>query len=299
MVRPAREWTSTDGRKLDAELISVTGDAVVLKRASDGQRFTLPLTRLSEADREWVRSQGATPKPAAAAAPAGAPKAVAGPYAAMITGDWAQSTFKNLPFALYAAKDLDASKTYPLILALHGKSSNNENGKQVGGWMKSFTKPERYKKHPCLILAPLCYQPFGGGGGGWSEKPGDETIALIKDMVKNLPIDKERIYIMGHSMGGFGTCHLIGSEPRLFAAGVPISGCSTDSGPLKRMPLWLFHAADDDVVKVDGARSLAKALDKSKTFKYTEYPDGGHGIADKVFQDEAVHDWLFAQGGKK
>ena len=296
----AREWTSSDGKKLEAELISVTGDAVVLKRAVDGREFTLPLTRLSEADREWVRTQSATPPtPSGAPTAAGAPKAVAGPYAGLVTGDWALSTFKNLPFSLYAAKDLDASKTYPLIVALHGKSTNNENGKQVGGWMKTFAKPERYKKHPCIIIAPLCYQPFGGTGGGWSDKPGDEVIGLIKDLLKTLPVDKERIYVMGHSMGGFGTCHLMGKEPRLFAAGIPVSGSSGDTGALKRLPLWLFHAADDDVVKVDGARSLAKALDKSKTFKYTEYPDGGHGIPGKVFDDDAVHEWLFAQGGKK
>ncbi len=36
-----------------------------------------------------------------------------------------------------------------------------------------------------------------------------------------------------------------------------------------------------------------------KTFKYTEYPDGGHGIPGRVFDDETVHDWLFAQALKK
>ncbi len=58
--------------------------------------------------------------------------------------------------------------------------------------------------------------------------------------MKSLPIDKTRIYVTGHSMGGFGTCHLLAAEPRLFAA----------------------------------------------------------GIADRVFNDDDVHEWLFAQGGK-
>lgn len=292
---PAREWTSTDGKKLEAEFLSSTADAVRVKRAADGREVTLPLARLSEADREWVKSQ----KPSAPVSPGATGGALGGPYAALATGDWAMSEFKNLPFAFHAPKDWTTAKSLPLVVTLHGKSDNNENGKQVGDWMKTFTKPDRQTKHPCVVLAPLCYQPHGGTGGGWSAKPGDEAIALIKDLVKTLPIDKTRIYVTGHSMGGFGTCHLLAAEPRLFAAGIPMAGCSGDAGALKRIPVWIFHAADDDVVKVDGARSLAKALDRAKGFKYTEYPDGGHGIPGRVFADDEVHEWLFAQGAKK
>jgi hypothetical protein len=293
----AREWTSIDGRKLEADFVSATADQVTLKRASDGREFTLAIDRLSPADREWIKEQSTAP--GGSPPPSSAGKPVDGPYGKLLTGDWALSDFRGLPFAFYGAKDLDGAKKYPLVVALHGKSSNDENGKQVGGWMKSFAKPERYKKHPCLIIAPLCYQPYGGGGGGWSDKPGSEAIALVKDLVKNLPIiDKERICVIGHSMGGFGVCHLMASEPRLFAAGVPVSGYGStgEAGELKRKPLWLFHAVDDETVKVDGARSFAEALKRSKVFKYTEYPDGGHGIIGRVFDDDAVHDWLFSVG---
>jgi predicted peptidase len=293
----AREWTSIDGRKLEAEFISATADNVILKRATDGREFTLPIARLSQADRDWLKEQStapATPPSSSAAA-----KPIQGPYAQLVTGDWALSEHKGLPFALYAAKDLDTSKKYPLILALHGKSSNDENGKQVGGWMKSFAKPDRYKKNPCIIVAPLCYQPYGGGGGGWGDKPGTEAIALVKDLVKNLSlVDKDRICVIGHSMGGFGVCHLMATEPRLFAAGIPVSGYGStgEAGELKRKPLWLFHAADDETVKVDGARNFAEAMKRSKLFKYTEYPNGGHGIPGRVFDDDAVHEWLFNVG---
>jgi dipeptidyl aminopeptidase/acylaminoacyl peptidase len=292
-----REWTSLDGKKLDAEFVRNSGETVTLKRAADGREFTIPLSRLSPADREWIKAQGGTP--AGVPSSSAAPKPIDGPYAKLITGEWVPSEFHGLPYVIYGGKELDGARKYPLILALHGKSSNNENGKQVGGWMKSFARNDRYKKHPCVVVAPLCYQPFGGGGGGWSEKPGSEAVDLIKDLIKNLAVvDKERIYVVGHSMGGFGTCHLMTREPRLFAAGIPVAGCgsSGDAGELKRKPIWLFHAADDDVVSVDGARNFAEALKRSKTFKYTEYPDGGHGIIGRVFDDDAVHEWLFSAG---
>lgn len=283
----SREWTSSDDRKLQADFISADATTVILKIA--GKNTPIPLNRLSASDQAFVKEQAS--KPAAA-------KPVEGPFAELVTSDWALSKHKNLPFALYASKELDASKSYPLILALHGKSDNDENGKQVGGWMKSFLKEERFARNPCVIAAPLCYQPYGATGGGWSDKPGTEAVSLVKELLKSLPIDKNRVYCIGYSMGGFGTCHLINTEPRLFAAGVAVAGCTgpETAGTFRKVPVWLFHAADDAVVPVKYSRDLAKAFKQDKECKYTEYPDGGHGIGGKVFEDNEMHAWLFAKG---
>lgn len=289
----AREWTSSEGRSLQADFISATATDVMLKRTDNGQVITLPLSRLSVTDQAFIKEQAS--KPAAAAKP------IEGPFASLVTGDWSLSKHKDLPFALYAAKELSATQTYPLILALHGRSQNDENGKQVSGWMKSFIKPERYQKNPCIIVAPLGYQPYGGTGSAWNAKPGIEAIALVKELIKSLPVDKNRIYAVGYSMGGFGTCHLINTEPRLFAAGVAVAGCTgpETANTFKKVPLWLFHAADDATVEVKYSRDLAEALKRDKECHYTEYPNGGHGIVGKVFEEEELHTWLFAQGGQK
>jgi predicted peptidase len=218
--------------------------------------------------------------------------------ATLLTGEWVLSEYRGLPFAIYGAKDLDAAKKHPLILALHGKSDSNTNGPQVGGWMKSFAKPERYAKNQCIIVAPLCYQPFGATGGGWSAKPGDQAIDLVKALGKALPaVDAKRVYVIGYSMGGFGACHLVVRAPQMFAAAVPVAGYGTGIGAAagQRTPMRLFHAADDTVVGVAGSRAFAKASSRAKTFHYTEYPTGGHGIGGQVFEDDKLHEWLFAQ----
>jgi predicted peptidase len=123
-------------------------------------------------------------------------------------------------------------------------------------------------------------------------------VDLVKKLMKSLPIDEKRVYVIGYSMGGFGTCHLMNAEPRLFTAGVAVAGCTgvDTANTFKKRPLWLFHAKDDEVVKVEGSQALAKGLERSeKTFKYTEFPTGGHGIIGKVFDDPEVHKWLFSQ----
>ena len=285
----AREWKSSDGRALQADFISVAGGQVTLKRSDNGQTVTFPISRLSPEDQAFVKEQSIRP-----AQPA---KPATGPFASLITGDWELSKFKDLPFAFFAAKDLDAAQTYPLVLALHGRSQNDENGKQVGGWMKMLANDSNYKARPCVIVAPLGYQPYGGTGSAWSDKPGGEAISLVKELLKSLPVDKNRIYCAGYSMGGFGTCHLINAEPRLFAAGVAVAGCTgpETAGTFKKVPLWLFHAADDATVEVKYSRDLADALKRDKDCKYTEYETGGHGIIGKVFEDPQMHQWLFSQ----
>lgn len=312
----ARQWTSADGQRLDADFVSTDGTQVTLKRSSDGQIFTLPKARFSADDQKWIGEQrmavpgapgekpaeptkpGAAPaKPGAPVAPAAPPKPIGGPFASLITGDWALSEQGGLKFAFYGGKDLSAAENYPLVLTLHGRSKNEENGKQVGGWMKSFTKPDNYSARPCFILAPMAAQPNSGEGMGWNGKEMEEVIKLVKAMAKALPVDPKRIYIAGHSMGGYGTIHLMAHDPRLFAAAIPVAGTSNDAdaAQLMRKPVWLFNATDDKLAPVAAARDFAKLLKTSKAFKFTEPPTGGHGVVGAVFDDPETHKWLFDQ----
>ncbi len=61
----ARTWTDTQGRTIEADYLGATTSEVSLRR-SDGRRFTLPLTLLSPADRDFVARQisGETAAPA-------------------------------------------------------------------------------------------------------------------------------------------------------------------------------------------------------------------------------------------
>ena len=52
-----RTWTAADGRKLEAEFVTATEKNVTLRHKSDGRRFTLPLDKLSDDDKQWVTEQ--------------------------------------------------------------------------------------------------------------------------------------------------------------------------------------------------------------------------------------------------
>jgi len=314
----ARVWTTTDNRTFEADYVSATATQVTVK-LKDGRTAPVDIARLAQADRDFITQQRATPavpattpvapaaKPATPvppAAPAGAipprlgatPAAIKGAFAANITGDWKQFEGKGgLQCMFYGSPTLDASKKWPLVVYLHGKG-NNVLSRANLGFAAACAKPENYKDRPCFILAPQCPDTNGWGGA-----TGANLLKTIKDMLHQLPIDDDRIYIAGHSMGAYGTFEFLNQEPRMFAAGIPMAGgCNVAiARNLRRIPLWIFHGEKDDVVKPDDSRAIAKALEKMKApVKYTEFPGEGHGITGKVENDPAVHEWLFAQKRK-
>ena len=56
----SREFKDTQGRTIEAELISSTATMVSIRR-SDGRVFTLPLQQFSQEDQVWIRAQGNAP----------------------------------------------------------------------------------------------------------------------------------------------------------------------------------------------------------------------------------------------
>lgn len=62
-----REFTSKDGKKLRADIVSASDSEVTLKRENDGKEFTIPLDRLSEADQiavtAWLANRKLNTRP--------------------------------------------------------------------------------------------------------------------------------------------------------------------------------------------------------------------------------------------
>lgn len=216
--------------------------------------------------------------------------------APLLTGDWVEAEHDGLPYIIYGEKSSSTDKKRPLIIALHGQSKAESNGTQ--GWVVKPLQPALLAEAPdAILVAPLCYQPFGASGRGWEKEPGDKTLALIDQLVADHPIDPARIYIYGYSMGGGGTVHLMTERPDLFAAGIVMAGWPNVQAAeiLKNTPLWAFHGAEDTVVPPKWIRMLAEALKDSDTFRYTEFPGKGHNIAADVVGTKGLAKWFLAQ----
>ncbi len=211
----------------------------------------------------------------------------------------------TLPFRLLKPRKLENDKTYPLIIFLHGageRGNNNEgNIKHIN---ELVTNNANRMKYPCFVIAPQCakkQQWIEAYNSPFSKKPSKPMqlfIGLLEKTLKEYPIDPDRIYITGVSMGGYGTWDLISRYPNKFAAAVPVcGGGDVKMAPLiKDIPIWAFHGATDPVVKPEQSRKMITALQNAGGFPgYTEYPNVDHPSWVHAYKEPYLFVWMFRQ----
>ena len=197
---------------------------------------------------------------------------------------------------------------YPLIIFLHGAGERgNDNVLQLTYIDTIFGKDWFRKKYPCFIIIPQCPLEKRWVEVDWKlpehKQPTEisEQLQMVLEImekeIKENKIDTNRIYVVGLSMGGFGTWDLITRFPNKFAAAIPICGGAdvTKACSIKHLPIWAFHGAKDKVVMVERSRKMIEAMQKCGAKPiYTEYKNSGHLIWNKVFANKKVWEWLFS-----
>ena len=77
-------------------------------------------------------------------------------------------------------------------------------------------------------------------------------------------VDKEKISLTGHSMGGTGTFDLAMAYPKMFSKIAPMSGSVKDIDKavqlLKDTPVWAFAGSMDNVVSIETSEKLLEKL---------------------------------------
>ncbi|MEL6252106.1 MAG: prolyl oligopeptidase family serine peptidase [Bacteroidota bacterium] len=208
--------------------------------------------------------------------------------------------------------EMAEGEKYPLIIFLHGAGERGDNNRaQLVHVMKRFVSRDMRSKYPTFIMAPQCPKEKGwanlerGMNLSMKENPTDEgrmIMEVLEEILENYPIDPNRVYIGGLSMGGFGTWDLLARHPEKFAAAFPICGGGDVAQAEKYVgiPIWCFHGADDGVVPAELSRMMIKAIkEKGGNPIYTEFEGTGHDSWNPAFdQNPFVYDWLFSQRKK-
>ncbi len=185
-------------------------------------------------------------------------------------------------------------KRWPLMLFLHGagERGTNVNLVTVHGPPKIVkSKPE----FPFILVSPQC-----PAGQRWDN---DVLLTLLDTVMKKHRVDKSRVYLTGLSMGGYGSWSLGLSNPQLFAAMAPICGGGDPvmvllSEPkkdraLKSLPIWAFHGAKDQVVKLGESERMVKAVnDHGGKAKLTVYPEAGHDSWTETYNNPELYSWF-------
>jgi predicted esterase len=289
-ANPPREWTSSDGKsKFLGDLIEFSDREVKIRHRTNFNQYRLPLERLSKEDQDHIRGLLREKRRDAGLK--------VGVYAEKVTGHFVKGVSKQgLNYQLWGNPKLEGSQRYPIIVWLHGSGqSGDDNESQIGGAPKILTTEDNQAQRPCFLLAPQC----PSADIGWKNEVAEKLLALIADLADHLPIDENRLYLTGSSMGGFGTFGIAAKYPQVFAACVPLCGGGDvkNAEILKNIPFWVFHGDKDDMVPVERSRVIVEAVKKAggEMMNYTELEGAGHGITGLVYPRTDLHEWLFKQ----
>jgi len=179
-------------------------------------------------------------------------------------------------------------KKWPLILFLHGAGERGSNLELL----KKHGPPkivENRKDFGFIVVSPQC-----PSRQWWTEKL-DTLIALLDEIVAGYDVDRERIYLTGLSMGGYGTWALASAYPDRFAAIAPICGGGLRfmALRLKDVPVWAFHGAKDRVVPVAESEQMVKAINAvGGNAKLTVYPDAYHDSWTRTYENPELYEWF-------
>ena len=218
----------------------------------------------------------------------------------------------KLLYRLLEPKAPDPGRKYPLVLFLHGAGGRgSDNVRQITDadfCPNLLNKSDFLSRYPCYMIAPQVPR-----GKRWVEvhwglrehtmpKDPNEHLRMALEVVdaalKKYPVDPNRVYVTGLSMGGFGTWDAIQRRPAFFAAAIPVcgGGDTAEAPKLTKMPIWVWHGDSDRAVRTSRSRDMVAAIRKAGGKPlYTEAPKCGHRVWPFVYGSTQVWDWLFAQ----
>lgn len=195
-------------------------------------------------------------------------------------------------YLLYLPDDYDKDKTksWPLVLFLHGSGERGTNVEDVKrhGIPKRIAAGDHF---PFIVVSPQCPPE----DGWWQPK----RLGLLLDTITSeYRVDPDRVYCTGLSMGGYGTWSTAMAYPDRFAAIAPVCGGGDvdDVARIKDVPVWVFHGAKDDTVPVERSQELVDALKKlGAKPKLTIYPDAYHNSWGQTYSNPELYEWLMQQ----
>jgi poly(3-hydroxybutyrate) depolymerase len=228
------------------------------------------------------------------------------------------------PYALYVPRSYDPKKAYPLLVTLHGATSNHLlNRRRVFGLgnrpgesdYEAIRNDVPYPDVDFIVAAA-----YGRGEvAGYSGIAEGDVLRVMDDVARAYTIDPDRVHLTGLSMGGGGTWQIGLRYPDRFASITPVCAVANLTmfpwaaamRPLDKelseltsamavaenasnQQVFIFHGDEDGAVPVEQSRKMVEIykglgwLDKS--VHYFELPGVHHFAWDFSYRDASLFD---------
>ncbi len=216
-------------------------------------------------------------------------------YAQEITA-YIDSVSGSYNFWLYTPENtlIEEAEPKPVVIFLHGASLCGNNLEKVKSY-GTIDAIEKGRNIDAYVIAPQ------NPGGAWNP----DKIMRIFDWVSDRHnIDYDRVYVLGMSLGGFGTIDLAAAYPDFIAAAIAMCGGAThpDLTALNDVPLWIIHGTADRAVSVtqsDKVVNAMKAADNDTPRLIYDRVEGmNHSRPARIFYLPEIYEWLFSHSLK-
>lgn len=189
--------------------------------------------------------------------------------------------FDGMPCRVMRPYGFDTKQRYPVIVSLHGAGGRGAgNDKQLKDWNRQLAEENRRRDFPCYVVAPQVTEL-------WNSR----HLTKIQALISTLPsVDMDRIYVMGHSMGGHGTYIFIQLDTHYFAAAAPSAGSGKrsteefiDASKIRHIPIWAFHGDKDGICPIEKDRKVFfEMTELAGNMKLTTWTGDSHGVSGKI-----------------
>ncbi len=181
----------------------------------------------------------------------------------------------------------ETTEKMPLVVFLHGKSLCGRDLNKVKKY-GTIAAVERGLELDAICLAPQ------NPGGAWDP---EKLVKLLDYMEKNYRVDHNRVYVIGMSLGGYGTMDFVNAHPERIAAAMAMGGGCSDQqySGLSQVPLWIIHGTADQLVPVAASRKVVNGIKSnynSNLLIYSELQGINHGKPARLFYQLDTYYWL-------
>lgn len=201
-----------------------------------------------------------------------------------------EGSFEGMEYLMNYPEGFSEDQKYPLLIFLHGRGARSKNFDRLKQYKSVEKLQNLQKKRDFIFLAPHCKT------GNWNEWM-SVLIRLVGDFRERSYVDETRVYLMGNSMGGYGTWELALLRAPWFAAAMPICGGGLPgmANELGTLPIRAFHGLCDSTVDPIESLQMVKAVNNvGGCAELILFPKVSHNCWDLVYADDSNFDWMFS-----
>eukprot|EP00927_Polykrikos_kofoidii_P035142 TRINITY_DN29718_c0_g1_i1.p1 TRINITY_DN29718_c0_g1~~TRINITY_DN29718_c0_g1_i1.p1 ORF type:complete len:274 (-),score=37.69 TRINITY_DN29718_c0_g1_i1:143-964(-) len=209
-------------------------------------------------------------------------------------------------FAAFVFAPLGSVPLRPLLLYLHGAGESGHNLDDLISEGATGTPPVSLKYGRAL---PVLYENFvvvaPQTSRGWRASDITHFLDFLTSDGSGVTFDPKRVYVTGHSMGGYGA--LIAGTTGRFAAVVPVAPAgAVQARDLQGVPVWAFHGKNDVIVPstysdmvIKGLKDMGASEDEARLTLYENAPAPpgwpeyyGHASTIPAYATGELYEWL-------